>query len=103
MLRRRLLNLATAGSLLLLLAILAAWGWSYWRSDRFTYRWVDNGPSRTAWGDVHFSSAAGGVAVSRRRSHTWGPDVSPTVRPELGWSWTVYRPPTYPRRIDGPR
>ena len=76
---RRLLNLLTFLSLLLLLAVLAAWAWSLWRSDRFVWRWVENGPSWTAWGDVHVSSAAGDLSCSTRRSKTWGAGVTPTV------------------------
>ena len=91
-------------SLFLLLVILAAWAWSYRRSDRFTWRWVDNAAGRTAWGDLRVSSAEGGVAAGRRRSETRGAEVSPTVRRDpLGISWTTYGAPTYPRRVDGPR
>ena len=101
---RRLLNFLTALSLLLCVASGVAWGWSFRRSDRFDWRWVENGDSRTAWGDVHLTSAAGGLAFSTRRSSTWGAGVTPTVRRDpLGWSWRTYRPPTYPRRVDGPR
>ena len=102
--KRRLLNLLTLLSLLLCVAVVAAWGWSFHRSDRFEWRWVENGDRWTAWGDTHLSSAAGGLAFSTRRSSTWGADVTPTVRRDPpGLSWTTYRPPTYPRRVDGPR
>jgi hypothetical protein len=82
--RRRLLNLLTALSLLLCVAVLAVWVRSYFVPDLVQVFRYDADDNWFAESGYHFSSGKGGVAVGRSFKHQ--PIRSAEERANL-WKW----------------
>jgi hypothetical protein len=116
---RRLLNLLTALSLLLCIAVLALWVRSYWARDQWSYRWREVQGDNDSFGAHGLTSLGGQVWIGYwwqdnrylRRSHeglsveAWrigsvqqqGSQFSPPAgvdsrawRLGFGWSWYTH-------------
>src|SRR5687767_15143528 len=75
--KRRLLNLLTALSLLLCMASLTLWGRSYWHGDRVGYRRAD------AYGGRHRDVALACMSGQFSLTRSWW--VAPGAAVEGGW------------------
>ena len=98
--RRRLLNLLTAVSLLLCVAVLALWVRSYNVGDRLTWTHLER---RAGFLDSRFVtlySGAGAFMVERRAGTETGALLSAHHFGESGFRWEQRSHPYYPRNID---
>ena len=103
---RRSLNVLTAFSVLLCVAVLVLWVRSHRVGDRVGWHTAAQAPTRDAWRQASVSSSAGGLTFYCRggvRTSTKPQRWSPPDPATLGLRWERQHRPSYPRHIDGPR